>query len=138
MPNWTRCKINITGCEDDLQKIYNANFSFNLLRPCPFYVNGDYEEDWYEWCCDNWGTKWDVVNEDGELDDNWGMQTIGYDNNVLFANLLTANNPPIELLRYISENMSSVKITLLYYIDGDDECGEVKFEKWFFRYFKTR
>jgi hypothetical protein len=45
---------------------------------------------------------------------------------MLFADLLTANSPPIEILRYISEKLSSIEIKLLYWNSSDDnDCCEV-------------
>lgn len=127
MPNWTRNNIIITGDKENLKIISDAQFSFQVLRPCPCYEDDDSDD----WCCLNWGTKWDVLNSDGELDDNWGQQSIKYDKEVgvLYANLLTPNNPPLELLRYVTEQMPTINIKLMYYTDGDDECGEVVFEK---------
>jgi hypothetical protein len=127
MPIWTRNKITVTGDKEDLNIINDAQFSFHVFRPCPCYE----EDDSDSWCCNNWGTKWDVLNPDGEPDDNWGYHSVNYDEafGVLHANLLTHNNPPIELLRYVSEKMPTLNINLMYYTDDNNECGEVVFKK---------
>jgi hypothetical protein len=137
MPNWTKNKIIVTGDKVDVKKIYDAKFSFHALHPCPFHDGRQYVDGWYGWTSANWGTKWDVIGDDGELDQGWGEQTIEYDENVyeglgwLQAELLTPNDPPVKLLRYISEQMPSLEITLYYWIDdgSDDYCGEFEFTK---------
>lgn len=137
MPNWTKNTIIVIGDKDDVKKIYDAKFSFHALRPCPFHDGKQYIDSWWDWTVLNWGTKWDVIGDDGELDQECGDQTVEYDENVykglgwLQAELVTPNDPPVELLRYISKQMPSLEITLYYWIDdgSDDYCGEMNFTK---------
>ena len=103
MPNWCSTSLTITGHTEEQKKFlqdaydeYNKSMTegdpdevqelglfFALRRP----PNGKWD---YDWCVDNWGTKWDIsegeVNyEDGELS-AWGQ---------------TAWGPPLDLCEYL-------------------------------------
>ena len=64
MPNWcwnhleVMCtKEHVAELQDFVEKSTKATkekFSFEGTLPC-----GD-REDWYDWSCENWGTKWDA------------------------------------------------------------------------------
>jgi len=72
------------------------------LRPRP----AEFEEEWYGWNIENWGTKWEASVYDFERLD---------DNNIKI-NFDTAWGPPIALYDYLFENGYD---TTAYY----DECG---------------
>jgi len=79
MANWVNITMTITGdikkIEDKLFK--DGEFTFNAVEPMPdelrgttfpVYDNKNEEElikkygysNWYEWCLNNWGVKWDA------------------------------------------------------------------------------
>jgi hypothetical protein len=71
----------------------------------------------YDWCIDNWGTKWDVCDSEA---------SIGADN-VVNAFFNTAWSPPIEGLRLVSEKFPEATFELGYQEEGCDFCGAAQF-----------
>lgn len=106
MPNWCENKITILGPEDKLRAIWDqvqkGQGLLQALVPPPenmFRGNLGPEEmkmceeqdipNWYDWQCENWGTKWDVdlehlsLSEDGTqisgwFDSAWSPPTAAY------------------------------------------------------------
>jgi len=58
MPNWMNNSITIQGSPEALQEIEDADFDFQVLHPCPFPLDDDQDNRWFNWCCKHWGTKW--------------------------------------------------------------------------------
>ena len=63
----------------------------NIMRPEP----KDIGDDWYQWRCDNWGTKWSQV-EDHECE---------RDLHLIQISLVTAWGPPIDLCQYLTNEL---------------------------------
>ena len=64
---------------------------FNILRPRP----SNEEENWYEWNCQNWGTKWEAGVQDATI----------FDNERIELWLQTAWGPPVQLMKYLVEEL---------------------------------
>ena len=70
MPNWVKNKLFIHGPSDMVKQCTldiaseDEHISFEKILPKP----KDIGDGWYDWCIENWGTKWDVneTYEDGE------------------------------------------------------------------------
>jgi len=76
MPNWTSNIVKLKGSEEDIQSIKNLIFSvddkgekffdFNNVTPMPEEYH--FDEKWYDWRVENWGTHWNA--KDTEIIDD--------------------------------------------------------------------
>jgi hypothetical protein len=104
MPNWTQNFITLEGEASALQEIYDVEFNFQKLHPCPFIhdINTPFLEGWYEWCCKHWGTKWSASDNDIEYSEG---------DTTLTAHLATAWHAPHAFLTYLTTIYPSLTIT---------------------------
>ena len=147
MPNHCYQQVHIRGPREIVKEIYEhlelANPMFcQLIKPMPFntFVKPRVSRKscstpaWFDWRCDNWGTKWDVCNV--EIMDE-GFTDLGNrledDCEAEFAfNCWTAWAPPIPVWSHLVE--LGIKVDADYqdeggmfegrYVNGDDECWE--------------
>jgi len=136
MPNWCSNSITISGATETIKTLWDdaqANWKNNdyglldAMVPMPTALKGttspapddgsqpavDGYTNWYDWCVDNWGTKWDVSDEGLEYVDN------GDGTSAITGYMDTAWAPPIEAT-YHEPGMDF----LGEYIDGDDNFYE--------------
>lgn len=158
MPNWCSNTIEIEGTKEQINKFVsfleekNGKDWFSFFRPCPQelvdtvsgFVGEDKQaaheaqqksniekyghSDWYSWCVDNWGTKWNCdaqdwmkvenPNEDEAsvtfwFDSAWSPPTALYE-------FIESNSEFIVTASYLEEGMSFVG----QFAGGMDECYE--------------
>ena len=83
MPNWCSNSITIQGSTDTLKPLWEQaqtnwkNEDYGLLNamvPMPQELKGTSSPsdtpNWYDWCVENWGTKWDIDDQGLEFTDN--------------------------------------------------------------------
>ena len=86
--------ITIGAKPEIIQMLVECEFSFKKLKPTPNTPTPEnYDEYWYKWCSENWGTITDRSNYSIIHRGNTGL-------NIVFT---TAWVPPLELLRYLVE-----------------------------------
>ena len=147
MPNHCYQQVHIRGPREIVKEIYEhlelANPVFcQLIKPMPFNTfvkprvsrKGCSTPAWFDWRCDNWGTKWEVCNV--EIMDE-GFTDLGNplddDCEAEFSfNCWTAWAPPIPVWSHLVE--LGIKVDADYqdeggmfegrYVNGDDECWE--------------
>jgi hypothetical protein len=113
MPNWCSNNLTITGNIDRLRQFRAENvkddgngltLDFNFVAPLP----DDQQENWYEWQCKNWGTKWtgDVYNVD--------ITIFPVDNPDLTIGFSTAWAPPEPWIEKASLKYPDLNFHLLY------------------------
>ena len=115
MPNWCSNDIWLRGSKQDLDE-YTEKYTtdgvmdFNKIVPMPV----EYLEDgsWYDWRVENWGTKWNISNDDSGFWDR-------IDDKTIVATAETAWSPPLEVLLRLSILFPSLEIEIVY-----DESGE--------------
>jgi hypothetical protein len=122
MPNWCyntatvfhEDKTKIDGLEQELLK--EKAEPFNYLRPNPA---GEWD---YAWCCDNWGTKWDVSMMDWEREDD----------HTIVMHFDSAWSPPVALYEFLESEGWSVRA--LYHEPGMGFAG--RFEDGYDQFFE--
>ena len=102
MPNWVTNTVKIVGSEEAIDNLEEHKLSFNHFVPRP----ESEEENWYEWNCENWGTKWDV-DEDEVSIDRMSEEVINFD-------FLTAWSPPINFLKNLAKLYEKIYIECNY------------------------
>lgn len=129
MPNWCYNSVSIVGSKNDIDDIMEKYFdskciSFNKVIPYPEeyriadekaksrqlgeYIKDGYNNGGYEWCLDNWGTKWEAF--DGNLDRPKDTElTMGFDTawspcEPIFVEL-SKKYPNIAIRHYFDEPM---------------------------------
>ena len=93
--------------------------SSSAKKPQPM-VDG--YDNWYDWRCDNWGTKWDVnefygVDRQYLTEQNEGESTISF-------GFSSAWSPPIGAYDKFMDSGHNVEIKAYYYEGGCDFMGE--------------
>ena len=69
-------------------------------------------DNWYDWCVDNWGTKWDVDCGEGD----WWENTISYEFD-------TAWSPPEGIYNALVKQYPNLEISWFYREDGMQQAG---------------
>ena len=65
MPNWTNNKLTIEDCSPELAAYLQENgLSFDKIKPTPPEMLNDESGSWYGWRVENWGTKWDLSEQE--------------------------------------------------------------------------
>ena len=134
---------------DNLPRIKNPQFC-QLVVPMPFEQWlapktkwGDYEvEGWYDWRCENWGTKWEVcdveIDEEVTLHDDERPDGEPYSREASFAfRCWTAWGPPTPVWDKLHRMGISVHADYQdeggmfegEYINGQDRSWEPEFEE---------
>ena len=137
MPNWCNNRVEIYGDGPDQIKEVKTTlagkktcFDFNNIVPMPKELEGNAphqksdsfeakrlrkqhgHDNWYDWCCDNWDTKWNssdaMLSEDGD--------GLNYE-------FQTAWGPPIKVIEAIREQYPDLGITAFYDEPGMEIAG---------------
>lgn len=121
MPNW--CLNKLTVSHDDpammerFVKAYNEGKLCNEFVPLP----EDIGDDWYGWCVDNWGTKWDVGADVGtEKEERYGLKATVVDNEATVS-FDSAWAPPVPVYHELVE--LGYRVHASYFEPGMGFCG---------------
>ena len=117
--------------KETLKKFYEENvepneevpefscLSFNKSVPKPEFPEND--GSWYDWCINNWGTKW-------EPDDYYYEPSVEMDEETLSFNFHTAWSPPIQWLEAVSKKYPDLHFELRFAGEGGDFSGYALYE----------
>ena len=144
MPNWCNNNLQITGPNkiiDKIEKIVNDESSdaqglLDYFHPMPKGLEGTTSPDssadkpqpyidgytnWYDWCLNNWGTKWELCEYHG-VDRKYLTLNSEGESTIEFA-FESAWSPPINALAHWLEMNEECQATLSYYEGGCDFMG---------------
>jgi hypothetical protein len=121
MPNWCLNKLTVEHNDpqmlDRFVQAYNKGIVCNEFIPKP----EDIGDEWFDWCVNNWGTKWDIGADIGtEREECYGLRAtmVGNQANCSFD---SAWAPPIGLYEKLVELGYNVKAS--YFEPGMAFCG---------------
>jgi hypothetical protein len=106
MPNHCYNSLTITGKPETIQNLVDIEFDFEKLHPVP----EEKKEDWYEWNCEHWGTKWNRYDYTLHNQGEGGFE----------ISFTTAWGPPYPLLEFLLEKFPDLWIKCQW----DEEGGE--------------
>lgn len=121
MPNWCMNKLTVSHDDpvilDRFVQAYNKGTVCNEFIPKP----EDIGDGWYDWCVDNWGTKWDIGADVGtDKEERYGLKAtvVGNEASCSFD---SAWAPPVGLYDVLFELGYNVKAS--YWEPGMAFCG---------------
>lgn len=135
MPNHVTNKVVIIGKSERIKEIVEflksedgiQSIDFNKIIPMPvellnttsparekdiFLIAKYGSDNWYDWSCKNWGTKWNAYSTSEPMLNPKGTRAT-----YLFQ---TAWSTPAPVIRKLSEKFPDVKIKVWY---ADEDCG---------------
>lgn len=107
-----------SGKQDPFDEVNYKELGINSLEDLGnVYINNILQygaDSWYDWCCENWGTKWNA-NNTYVVDDN----EVEFD---------TAWSCPVNIFKELSRQFSGVEI-VVEFADEDigSNCGKITF-----------
>ena len=111
MPNNITNKLVLNGSNELIESIIdltNGEYSFTLTKTIPEPIVKDENWDWYEWRCENWGTKWNVYD----------ISITKISDTQIKLDFLTAWNPPHKWFETIGKRFSNLTLRLSW-VDED-------------------
>jgi hypothetical protein len=115
MPNW--CLNKLTISHEDRSKVMEFVLAYKEGKACEHYLPRPADKDWYEWNIANWGTKWDIGSDNGEVR---GLNPTIVDNEATMS-FDSAWSPPIGLYEELDRLGFMVDAT--YFEPGMGYCG---------------
>ena len=86
-------------------------------KACEHYLPRPADKDWYEWNIANWGTKWDIGSDNGEVH---GLNPTIVDNEATMS-FDSAWSPPIGLYKELV--LRGFRVVASYFEPGMGYCG---------------
>jgi hypothetical protein len=125
MPNWCENKLIIRADRQMIEQISAdaehkgfdndgpTTLDFRKIIPEPKYPD---DQAWYEWRCENWGTKWNATGITRTID-------ISGDKGTLTYTFDTAWSPPLRIYQAIIHKYKTICMEVYYFEGGCDFAG---------------
>lgn len=127
MPNW--CLNKLTISHEDRSKVMEFVLAYKEGKVCDHYlpvprtddgeliIDQTHPDYWYDWCVNNWGTKWDIGSDNGEVH---GLNPTIVDNEATMS-FDSAWSPPIGLYKELV--LRGFRVIASYFEPGMGYCG---------------
>ncbi len=115
MPNW--CLNKLTISHEDRSKVMEFVHAYKEGKACEHYLPRPADQDWYEWNIANWGTKWDIGSDNGEVH---GLNPTITGNEATMS-FDSAWSPPIGLYKELV--LRGFRVVASYFEPGMAYCG---------------
>ena len=116
-PDWS--KIPNEDGEIRVERLHKNDKGEIVCATYEFPKSGKNDSRWYDWNCQNWGTKWDACNVEITRDDEDYLE-------ICFDTAWSPAAPVIEKIRELYEdNDAWTQVTCLYELEGYEGCGYV-------------
>ena len=110
MPNWCNNTLVVRGEKEDMAKFNkviekkrNSDKKLEDILKAFIPIPKDIKDDWYNWCIENWGTKWDILCYDDRVEEDY--TEFSFDR---------AWGPPIAWLEIVAKKYPKLKFSLKY------------------------
>lgn len=146
MPNWCQNELYVWGEIEELRNFVGAmkgkrpvysdcmgdpesesyGYTMHALVPVPDDVlAAGYSEAGYNWCLENWGTKWDIreMLEEYDWDIEFWNDTEPEDHVEFIASFESAWGPPDKFFKKVAPMFEKLSFLLLYSEPGNDVSG---------------
>lgn len=136
MPNHCYQSVEIRGPRNLVQYIYHQLIHHDRFCDAVIPLPIEHALESYSWCCDNWGTKWDVV--DAQVTNKINDLGVERDGDMWFSfQCWTAWSPPIPVwerlvalgLEVDAEYEDEGMMFAGHWSNGDDQCWEPELEE---------
>ena len=137
MPNWCYNRVEVYIEDEEEVKRWKetveskeSKFDFNKIVPMPEELEGTVKgtnhvpseelkekygaDNWYDWSINNWGVKWNVTVDEGEVDDDDDFITYTFD---------TAWGPPHEIFYALRKKFPDMSISWFFDEPGMQFAG---------------
>lgn len=126
MPNWCSNELTVSGTEQDVAAFVgkattgSGSLSLECVRPTPDFEGADDDSsmpNWYRWRVANWGTKWDISDDDEPViaDESEGCRVWRF---------LSAWSPPVAAVGFAAAEHPRLRFDLKYDEPGNNFAGE--------------
>ena len=107
MPNWCANHISVRGTNSAEVKRLADAFDAGEFCQTVIPVPEDQKDNWYDFCVNNWGTKWEVQGDECDRDEDGLCFSASFD---------SAWAPPMGVVQRLTEQ--GYDVTLYYYEPG--------------------
>ena len=113
-PDWDNTPNEDGELPSEVEEIRNKSNGLLVMSIKKFPSTGKSDDRWYNWNCENWGTKWNAGNAE--------VYVCEYGDHVQFK-FQTAWAAPVEILLALREQYPDLQFNWFYRIEGWEDCG---------------